>query len=176
MQMRKPLQRQRADYEAARQALLAAVAALSPEVLNTRPLAGGWSVLEIVEHLALAERDVLRGLPALEALVVRPRSFLNRIRRRVLLAILRSRLRVPTPSTAMNPSGDRSLEEVRSLWDENAVWLCEFVNEADEETLAAPVFMHPVSGPLTVVEVLVLAGVHLGRHREQIQALIGAVE
>ncbi len=173
--MRPTLQRQRAAYDADRRALLAEVAALPPEALAARPLAGGWSVLEITEHLAVAEREVLRGLPAWEALPTQPPSVVTRIRGWFLLTLLRSSIRVPVPSATMRPSGDRPLAEIRTLWNENAAWLRAFIDGADEQTLAAAVFTHPVSGPLTTADTLTLADAHLKRHRAQIQSRLAAL-
>jgi hypothetical protein len=44
-------------------ALLDVMAAPDPAKLVAKPLAGKWSILEIIEHLILAERAVLQGLP-----------------------------------------------------------------------------------------------------------------
>jgi hypothetical protein len=50
-----------------RGALLDEMGAVDPAKLVAKPLAGKWSMLEIIEHLVLAERAVLQGLPDIAA-------------------------------------------------------------------------------------------------------------
>ncbi|MEM1056776.1 MAG: DinB family protein [Bacteroidota bacterium] len=158
-------------YDARRTALLDEIASV-PDVLHAvRSDPGRWSILEITEHLALAEREVLRGLPDPARLVPQSRSLASGLRRRMLKGILTSRIRVGTPSAGMSPTGGRSLHEIRALWNENMVWLAAHIEEASDERLAEAVFAHPVSGPLTTAEVLWLADLHLQRHWDQIRAL-----
>jgi nitrogen-specific signal transduction histidine kinase len=59
-------------------ALLDELAALAPEALAAKPRPDQWSILEIVEHLVLAERFVLAGMPPVAELVERRRSLKNR--------------------------------------------------------------------------------------------------
>jgi hypothetical protein len=51
-------------FDDRRNALLDEMEALEPGKLLARPIPGKWSILEIVEHLVLAERVVLQGLPS----------------------------------------------------------------------------------------------------------------
>jgi Tol biopolymer transport system component len=48
-------------FDAQRNALLDEMAAVEPSKLVARPLPGKWSMLEIIEHLVLAERSVFQG-------------------------------------------------------------------------------------------------------------------
>jgi hypothetical protein len=45
-------------YDDMRGTLLDEMEALDPAALVAKPLAGKWSMLEIIDHLVLAERDV----------------------------------------------------------------------------------------------------------------------
>ncbi|MEM0963660.1 MAG: DinB family protein [Bacteroidota bacterium] len=167
--MRDALRRTLDTYDARRTALLDEVAVCPDAVLTRRPAPERWSILEIAEHLAVSERDVLGGLPAPDALVPARSPGFGRARRWLLGCVLRSRLRVSVPSRAMMPTGVRSLADIRALWDENMAWLRSRIDHADERRLAEAVFSHPVSGPLTTAEVLVLADLHLTRHWKQIR-------
>jgi hypothetical protein len=48
-----------------RGALVDEIEALDPATLVARPRVGKWSILEVIEHLVLAERAVLQDLPEL---------------------------------------------------------------------------------------------------------------
>jgi hypothetical protein len=154
-----------------RRALLDELEALDPAVLEARPRAGKWSMLEIVEHLVLAERAVFKGLPDTSRLVDGKRGPENHVRYLLVLFILRSGIPVRVPSPAMVPRGDRSLAELRRLWDENQDWLRSCIARLGPEGVRRAVFEHPVAGPLTVEQAVRMLRVHVGGHVRQIRAL-----
>ena len=166
---RAALQRQLDAYDQRRRALLDDLAALPPAWLTARPQPGKWTLLEIAEHLARAERVVLAGLPEPSAQVAQPQHFWHRLKYRLVLAILRWRLPVRVPAPAMLPKGSTTLAEVQAQWDENHRWLRHHLASSDAATLRQALFVHPVSGPLTLAQVLPLAEAHLGTHRRQIE-------
>ena len=58
-------------FDDRRNALLDEMEALEPRKLLAKPLPEKWSILEIVEHLVLAERVVFQGLPEPSRLKIR---------------------------------------------------------------------------------------------------------
>src|SRR5215212_6434811 len=111
-----------------RQALLDDVEALSADRLTARPLPGKWSILEIVEHLVLAERHVLRNLPEPSQLVERRRGLEARIRYPVVIFVLKYGIPAEVPSPRMVPTGSASLADLRRQWDESQQWLRSYVD------------------------------------------------
>jgi hypothetical protein len=84
-----------------RTGLISDLDALPPAVLTIKPSSGGWSVVEVVEHLVLAEESVLAvtdGLFAREldgeadAVRFRPAAALNAERARALTPIVQQRI------------------------------------------------------------------------------------
>ena len=153
-----------------RGALLDEMEALSPATLSARPLAGKWSILEIIEHLVLAERAVFNGLPDPSRLVERERGVGHRLRHLLVMFILRSPIRVDVPSPAMVPRGDRSLVQLRSLWDENQDWLTSCIDRLGPTGIQRAVLEHPVAGPLSIEQAVQMGQVHVDRHVRQIRA------
>ena len=49
--------------------------------------------------------------------------------------VLKYGIPVQVPSPAMVPQGDRSLGELRRLWDENQAWLRAYVGRLDRDGL-----------------------------------------
>jgi DinB family protein len=154
-----------------RGALLDEMDALDPATLVARPLAGKWSILEIIEHLVLAERAVLQGLPEPSRLSERERRLKHRFFYPIVMFVLRYGISVQVPSPAMVPQGDCSLRELRSLWDENQRWLRTYIGCLDHNGLCRPVFEHPVAGPLSVKQAVRMDQVHLDSHVRQIRRL-----
>jgi hypothetical protein len=100
-----------------RGALLDEMEALDPAKLLAKPLAGKWSILEIIEHLVLKERSS-RACQTRRVLGERERRLKHRFRYLIVMFVLRYGIPVPVPSPAMVPRGARSLPELRRLWDE----------------------------------------------------------
>lgn len=161
--------------DSTRNALLAQVELLSAEQLRARPAAGGWSVLEVVEHLVIAEREVLEGLPDPDTLVARPRGLKARVLFGMVVLVIGLGIPVKVPSRRMIPKGDRDLEELRRMWDENSAWLRSYVAGLDAAGLERAVFRHPVSGPITTPQAVKLDQAHIERHRGQINRILREV-
>ncbi len=153
---------------ARRNDLVGRLRALPEAELAVRPGPDVWSALEVVEHMVVAERAVLRGLFE-PRLLEQPRQTLrHRIMNRLIIAILRGPISVKVPTRSMVPSGERGLEEMVADWEETHRRLRDFIEGADPARLAAPAFRHPVSGPLTAAQATRMLGVHLERHTKQI--------
>ncbi len=156
-------------YEADRLALLRDLAAMGDDRLRVKPSPDSWSLLEIVEHLALAERVVYRGLPSYTALVHEPRRVSHRVRAVIVRGVLQFGIRVGIPAEAMRPGTATSLDAVRERWDENQRWLRGYIASSDVAQLRRRVFTHPIAGPLSVHDVIPLGHAHLRTHQRQIE-------
>ena len=158
-------------YNDVRGALLDEMEALGPAALTAKPLAGKWSMLEIIEHLVLAERAVFMGLPDPSQLVDGERGFEHRVRYVIVMFVLKFGIRTRVPTPAMVPRGERSLAELRRLWDENQDWLRSCVDRLGPEGVRRVVLEHPIAGPLSLEQAVRMGQDHLDGHVRQIRAL-----
>ena len=165
------LERRLQIFNDTRGALLDDMEYLDPGALVAKPLAGKWSMLQIIEHLVLAERVVFRDLPDPSRLEGKERGLRHRVRYCLVMFILRSGIRVRVPSPAMVPRGDRSVAELRRLWDENQGWLRSCIDGLGPDGVRRAIFEHPVAGPLSVAQAVQMGQVHLDGHVRQIRAL-----
>jgi hypothetical protein len=159
------------SFDARRNALLDELEALAPEVLTARPLAGKWTILEIVEHLVLAERVVFQGLPDPSQLKARKPWLKQRIRHLLVLIVLKTGIPVGVASPAMIPQGGRDLAELRRLWDENKAWLMIYLERLGPARIHESLLRHPIAGPINLRQGVVMSRLHLERHIEQIRRL-----
>ena len=157
--------------EEQRCALLAKLEDLRPGILNAKPAADKWSILEILEHVVLAEQVILQGLPSWEALVERRRRLKHRALFQLVMVILRFAIPVRVPSRRMNPGGRTSLAELRRDWEAHGRWLRAYEDEFDPDGRRKAVFLHPVAGPITLVQALRMNLLHLRVHGRQIERL-----
>jgi hypothetical protein len=131
-------------------ALLDWVEALSAERLVARPIPGKWSILEIVEHLVLAEREVLQNLPEPSEQVARRRVLKAHLAYPMVMIVLKCGIPVKAPSPRMLPKGNASLADLRCQGDESHRWFRSYVNALDRKSFGRGVFAHPVAGPMNV--------------------------
>lgn len=155
-----------------RRGLLERLAALAPAELARPPGPQRWSLIQVLQHLVLAERQVLQNLPDLADLVPRkqyPHHFISYV---AVLLVLKWEIPVPVPSSEMVPDGNTNLTQVREQWDRNIGWLKSHVAGLHPETAQQAVFKHPVCGPLTISQALYLDRLHLAVHIRQINRIL----
>ena len=159
-------------FDERRCALLNQVEALSAERLVARPIPGKWSILEIVEHLVLAEREVLQNLAEPSELVARRRGLKAHLAYPMVMVALKCGIPVKAPSPRMLPKCNTSLADLRRQWDESQRWFRSYVNALDREGFGRAVFAHPVAGPMNVGQTLHMGQLHVATHSRQIRRLI----
>ena len=145
------------------------VGQVDAERLSTRRVADEWSLIEILEHLVVAEREVLQDLPDASELREQRRGLRGRLAYPFVLFVLRRGIMVKVPSPTMVPKGGASLEDLRRMWDENQSWFATYVEGLDESRENPAVFAHPVTGPLTVKATIELACAHFDSHLRDVR-------
>ena len=157
------------NFDNKRNALLDEISSLDEAKLNARPFEGKWSVLEIVEHLVKAEREVMGGLADYAELKDRKQSFKNGLLYRIVMTVLKLGIPVKVPSKTMLPHNEFTFAELRERWDENQDWFRGYIETLGENDLQKAVFMHPVSGPITLEQAIDMSHLHLDNHTGQIK-------
>lgn len=173
------LQQQCADLDRRSCVLLDDLARLAPLELSFKPDPRCWSILEVVQHLVLSEQDVIGN-----ARFVDTPAFLRRDLRAYLgypavFLMLYYGVPWPVPSAGMIPDGRTTIAELRTQWNDLHAWLQRYVDGLTPTTIKQAVFYHPLTGPITVKQTLVLSHIHLSCHLRQIErikrvALVGA--
>ena len=152
--------------------LLNRLASIAPDELYRKPGPQRWSLVQVWQHLVLAEWEVLQHLPDLADLVPRKLYPYHFISYAMVLLVLKWGIPVPVPSSAMVPDGNTTLTRIRTQWDRNFDWLTAYVNGLSIETARQAVFIHPVCGPLTINQVLYMDRLHLSVHTRQINRIL----
>ncbi len=157
---------------ATRSALLDRLRLATPAQLSAKPRPDGWSILEILEHLVLAEQVVLRSWPDYSELSEQKRTLGNKVRYVLVMLVLTARIPVRAPSRRMIPAGGQTFAQLEDRWKKSEAWLQTYVAQLDAHGLQKAVFRHPVAGPVTVAQSIRMNQIHVNRHRRQIDALL----
>ncbi len=152
----------------------------STEQLNRPASDGGWSVLQNLHHLILAETNSLRyirkktssgseGIPKV-GLGERWRGFL-------LWAYLKWPAKIKAPagvSTEALPA-QSTLAETRAAYEQLRREWATYIDQVPSELLNRAVYKHPVAGRVGFREALIFFNAHFDRHVGQMQRLIATL-
>ena len=140
----------------------------TPEQLQFKPGPAKWSLLEIIEHLVLAEISVLNCQPDLQRPIAAPKRLFNAFNYLLVVGVLKLGIPVPVVSSDMEPKGDLSLSALFRQWDANRKKLKRHMQAPSIELKRRLLFCHPVAGPLTLKRTLHVGQLHFHSHMSQI--------
>jgi len=154
---------------ASRDTLLSAVEGLSEPQAAFKPSRESWSVLECLEHVAVAERQMLKMIERAQCVSSGPPAAAERDRVILGAALDRSR-----KFTAPAPSEPRprfaTLREARQEFVDKREQTIAFV-EVCTEDLRRRMLLHPLAGRIDAYQCLLLIAAHPSRHAAQIQEI-----
>lgn len=134
-----------------------------------------WSIVEVVEHLVIAEEDLLQQLSAnIPASTLDPASR-TPDRYRMVIEVMEQDVEVDVPDKRAEPRGRFALEELILKWDDIRDQLPEHLTAVTDENRDDPVYRHPFGGPLTALEALHFIEVHFDNHKRQIDRIVAQI-
>lgn len=154
--------------------LRAALDQVPPELRNRRPAAERWSVAEVLEHLAIVEKAVLkvctRQLAAAREQGLPQEAETTAIRQTLPPEHVARRERPLVAPDAVAPKG----MDAAAAWGEieaTRARFVEFVKSCDGLALAQVSFPHPAMGTLNMYQWFLFAAGHHARHAAQIREI-----
>jgi len=158
--------------EETRDSLTALVTMLPAEDTLRRVGPESWSILEVIEHLVIVERVALLRLSSAEPSGPRPR---DHARERELMARAQNRATKITAPEPARPAGRfTAADEALQAFLGARARTIRFAQESEPALTALPV-NHPVFGPITGAESLILIAAHTRRHMAQIREIAAAL-
>ncbi len=133
---------------------------------SQRPVAGGWSVLDCLEHLAVTEQELLRGVQI--AVPVAERQH-NPVREAKILDRALDRARIIAAPEIVIPAGKfKSAGEAFAAFEAVRAETVKFVEEFEGDPRSW-LTTHPmVRGPVNCYEMFLMIALHPKRHGQQI--------
>jgi len=149
-----------------RDALLAGAAGLTDEQARIRPAPNQWSVLDCVEHVAITEHFMLTMI----ATKLAPAAASgDRSREELFLHEVTNRARKVGAPDRAHPTGRfPTLAAALEQFNQSRARSIDFVEHCDKD-LRAHTAPHPLFGPITGQEYLIILALHPARHAAQIR-------
>jgi hypothetical protein len=146
---------------------LAALALIPENRARSKPAAGGWSILECAEHVALAEMGLFRRITSQYTMLPEETG---RHREAIFARGADRSRKVAAPEPAQPAGRFSTLAEAAAAFAKHRGRTIAWV-EACTENLRLRSIEHPALGPMNAYECLILMAVHPLRHMEQIREL-----
>jgi uncharacterized damage-inducible protein DinB len=151
------------------------IGSLEDERFGAREHAEGWTIREIVEHLAIVENGMLKIIGRLlrkSEEAGAPFQSDGPIASFAKFADALENTRVKAPDMVA-PAGTMSVEDAGGLMKQNRAGLYELKGRLEAVDASSQTFPHPYFGELTAYQWLALIGLHESRHIGQIQRILG---
>jgi hypothetical protein len=158
------------QLEDQRQQMLAMIEELTTEQLHFKPGPDRWSIIQVLQHVVMGEAGIrqseaeLRDNPLREHL--QPGEMVG-----IVKEFLDKDLVDAVPDPSMEPDGNTTLDELRSLWHKERRAMAVLLDTVNAENRNLVMFSHVASGPLTALQMLEIAEAHMGTHTRQIERL-----
>lgn len=156
-------------------ALLKKLQKYSDEDLNWKPSEGEWSVMQVLQHLMLAEgyavqyiQKKLSFTPELKKAGVMTsfRSFLVKVS-------LRYPFKIKAPDAVNEQLPDHSsFWDVAKQWKQQRIELKSYLDGLPEDTLNRELYKHPAVGKLSAKGMFSFFDLHFDRHQKQINRIL----
>lgn len=161
------------DNTAARAAIRDAVRGLSEAQLSFQPVPGRWSIGEILDHLGLAERAMIRSISRLLQQAaglgqIGEPGFMEAPSCRINLELYNRSAGAPE---SVLPSMGRPLERLLAGLEESRERLHEVTKRAEGRVVGNVTLPHFQLGELNFYQWLAVEGAHETKHLEQIRRI-----
>ncbi len=174
--MRKSIENQLDTMDSELKLLLRDLKKFSDKDLNWQPRPGKWSVLQVMQHLMLAEMFS-------HQYVEKKLSFDPKLKKAGLpsalrLLLLRFYLGLPVRFKAPKGVSTVHLQEKAAFWDLVKQWnhqrdsLRSYLAGLPDDKFDKSIYKHPIVGRLSLQGMLTFHRVHFRRHRKQIRRIL----
>ena len=154
-----------------RKKILQTVQGLTDEEFNRKPVNGGWSPKQILEHLSLMETLIATNVakelknPESPKAMKKPISMsTNRI------------IKVEAPGRTVPSDTFKTLCEMKQELHNSRLFLLDVYDSSNKEALMSKSFKHPIFGQIPLCQWFPFVGMHEKRHLKQLKDTIESLQ
>lgn len=157
-------------FESKRFSFLDELNTLTAEQLAFKPNTDHWNILDIVQHLMLAEHSFLLQLTEKQTRIRKSR-FNPIVGSFIVWMVFKFGIRVKAPVTSVIPKGTMPLDDSRAQWNEKRTGLKYYLEALDQKAARQKIFFHPIKGTLSPIGLIDFLIVHFDHHMKQIKRI-----
>ena len=172
--MSKQLENQYKKFEQDRKSLLDSLQSVQNEKLNMPPIEGKWSVIQILNHLIMAEYGTFgylkKKIQAVDSL--KKAGFLSWLGYQFIKIYLSLPLKTKAPKGIDEPTGNEKLVDVVAKWDKLRADWYQFLSQIKDDDLEKALFKHPFGNRLNIYQTIGFCDDHFKKHERQIRNIL----
>jgi len=154
------------------EALLQRLDSLTGETLSFKAGPDKWSIIQVIEHLVIAEKGLLEQLSAnIPASTLDPDAATPE-KHQTVIKVMERDIEVDVPHESLEPHGNMALEDLRKQWNDIRKKLPGLLSAIKPEKKDDPVFQHPYGGPLNIADTLQFFEIHFDNHMRHIDRIL----
>jgi len=154
------------------EALLQRLDSLSGARLSFKAGPDKWSIVEVVEHLVIAEKSLVKQLSANIPDSTLDPDAKTPDKHQTVIKVMERDIEVDVPHESLEPRGNIALEDLRKQWNDIRKKLPDLLAAIKPEKKDDPVFQHPYGGPLNIFDTLQFFEVHFDNHMRHIDRIL----
>lgn len=161
------------NYQAAIKNLSATVDQFSETQLTFKISQQTWSILEVFEHLVLADEitrfGVMKGIE--KKSVLKKKTLYTSFKSFLVNIILRLNIKIKAPTSRIIPTSQVNLKDLKEKIEISKLLWNQLLESYPNELLDFSVFKHPIAGPITLLHTLRFLPEHVNHHIHQIEKI-----
>jgi len=140
---------------------------------NFKPNANKWNMLQVIEHLMLAETASLNYVSKkiLNPNTLLDKNFASKFKFWLLKMTFKLPIKISRRPKMVTPTDLPDYKNVLLRWDIARKALHKFFDEQSDEILEKLIYKHPVAGRLTGLQMLLFFEYHIKHHTKQINRI-----
>lgn len=154
--------------------IIAELAEVDIKILQKKPAENRWSVIQILNHLILAEQLSLNYLkkkyPAIEDL--EEVGLKQKLAMQTMKLAQRSSKKFKAPEPVSQPENQNDITEVKTKWQQVQTELKIFLDGYPDKYLKKGLYKHPFIGRISIAQMMEVHLYHIKRHKAQIDRLL----
>lgn len=140
----------------------------STEILQSKPVPGKWSMIQLLDHLLSIEKGSLMYMMKKSAdQELKKVKFKNRFYHFLTRIVLKSGKKVKAPAVVAEPSNEKDLATILKEFENIRSKMREFVSKWPEERHDQLIFRHPLAGMFTLKQTISFLSEHWSHHIPQ---------
>lgn len=148
---------------------------LTEEQLNFKSSEKSWSLLQVIEHLALAEMGSINYInkKILGLNQLKKESFSSKMRFQLLKIFFGIPFKYGNRAPSAEPTENPSYAEIKMKWDIARKGLNEFYESHYKSVEDKLLYKHPLAGRITFEQMCIFFVKHIQHHQKQIERIKG---
>ena len=176
--MNSKLEKDFKQLDAITQNLFADLKKYPDNVLNKKPSLQAWSVVEILDHLMLAEEFSLKYLQkkVLDTSTAKEENLKVKWRWFLVKLVFAFNINFKAPQVVVPTIGAATLAEMETRWNAIRVQIIQLLQSLKDEDANKDLWKHAIAGKMNLYHMVEFLGMHLNRHKKQIERTLQLVK